>query len=51
MNTPEPCDTCKHCQYDVMHEDDPFSVAWCEYDLQMGNLDYSIYKNWKEVGG
>jgi len=45
MNTPNPCDTCIHCRYDVMHEDDPLSVAWCEYDLTMG-IECSAYEYW-----
>jgi hypothetical protein len=29
MNTPKPCDTCKHLYVNVLHEDDPTYGAEC----------------------
>jgi hypothetical protein len=50
VNTPKPCDTCKHCKYDVMHEDNPLSTACCEYDLIMG-IQCSAWEHWDDILG
>jgi hypothetical protein len=48
MNTPEPCDTCKYCKYDVMHEDDPLSTSWCEYGLTPTDKECSTWEHWSQ---
>lgn len=44
MNTPKPCDTCKHLYWDVMTEEDPSSSAECWKDLLMGDLECKEYE-------
>ena len=43
MNTPSPCDTCKHLLYDCITEDDPASSAWCAVDAPMGKVECPLY--------
>ena len=48
MNTPEPCDTCEHCKWDWMHEDDPNDSAWCGLGTtNWGNIECPQYKTLK----
>lgn len=49
MNTPEPCDTCKHLYYDPLYEDDPDCLIECKLGNEMGNKDCPDYLNWKET--
>jgi hypothetical protein len=48
MNTPKPCDTCRHLYWDVFSEEDPSYLAECTLDKEMGNLDCRNYNPWKE---
>lgn len=46
MNTPKPCDTCKHLYWDVLREEDPTDSGECKRGLWMGNLkcpEYSLH--------
>ena len=46
MNTPEPCDKCKHLYWDCMREDDPSYEAECKKNLKMGNKKCKGYKKY-----
>lgn len=48
MNTPSPCDTCKHLYYNVLCEDDPSYMAECKKDLLMGDEKCKEYKYWED---
>ena len=48
MNTPEPCDTCKHLYWDCRCEDDPAYTAECKLELELGNLDCVKYDRDRE---
>ena len=50
-NTPEPCDTCIHCAYDIASEDKPSAGAWCEEGLPMGRPGCWKYRNWANATG
>ena len=52
MNTPEPCDTCKWCKWDLAGEEDPDDEAWCELKFRMGNAlcpEYQKHKGSEQV--
>ena len=51
MNTPEPCDKCKWCDWDCMVEDDPDESAWCNKRRPMGNLNCVEFKLEEAVKG
>jgi len=48
MNTPKPCDICKHLYYDALSKDDPFYMAECKLNMTMGNIDCKHYLNYEE---
>jgi hypothetical protein len=51
MNTPEPCDKCKHLYYNALCKDDPFYEAECKFELEMGNskcLKFLHYRSQNE---
>lgn len=48
MNTPEPCATCKHCQYNRMEKNDENASAWCGLGTtNWGNIECPKYENYK----
>ena len=55
MNTPKPCDSCKHCEWNVLHEDYPDVSAWCELEGEIwGNpncLKYEPLKKGEDENG
>jgi hypothetical protein len=54
MNTPHPCDTCKHLYWDVLREDDPSYSCECKIKmhLKMGDEKCIWYEPYtKEEGG
>jgi hypothetical protein len=49
MNTPAPCDTCNHCKWNCVTEDDPTESAYCDEGLQMGNDDCPKFSAWSKA--
>ena len=47
MNTPKPCDSCVHVEWDVMGEDDPNASVWCNEDdaaKRWGDIRCPLYE-------
>ena len=54
MNTPKPCDSCIHVEWNVMEEDDPNASAWCgERDVaaRWGDPRCPLYQLHPAFGG
>ena len=49
MNTPSPCDRCKHLYVDTFAQDDPSYSAECWKDLPLGNLNCPLFEDWKQA--
>lgn len=49
MNTPKPCDECRHLYCDAMREEDPSYMAECSLGLIMGRENCSQFEKTKPL--
>jgi len=47
MNTPEPCDSCKHLYANAMEKENPAYMAECKKGYEMGVKTCLGYRHWK----
>ena len=47
MNTPEPCDKCKHLYYDALQKDNPVYLVECKIGRNLGDMECEFFVHWK----